>query len=82
MKCDYCKRTLKNKHGVHVHWFYCKTKAFTEMKIKMVNPRKAYDLREMTQLLSVRHYPYSYLAFTKNGEIGMMFGVRYILAIK
>ena len=79
MRCKFCERIFKNKHGLHIHWFYCLVKGFKESEIKYVGRRKEKALMESPALISINHYPRVFIKFVKKGEIGTKFGVRYIL---
>jgi len=79
MKCEYCKREFKNEHGVHIHWFYCLVKGFSEMKIIKVDNKMYHELLGDSYFISCGRYLTSFLKFIKNNEIGMKFNKRYIL---
>ncbi len=79
MKCKFCELEFKNKHGLHIHWFYCLAKGFEESPIKYVGNEKYRKLMEDERLISLFHYPGACIKFVKDGEIGIKFGTRYIL---
>jgi len=79
MKCKFCEREFKNKHGLHIHWFYCWVKAFKELLKKYVGNKKYDELMGDARLISVSHYFRGFVKFAETGEIGIKLGVRYIL---
>lgn len=79
MKCTFCELYFKNKHGLHIHWHYCLTKSFSEMKKKTVGNKRYNDLVRDSYLISINCYLRSFIKFTERGEFGMKYDIRYIL---
>lgn len=79
MKCKFCEREFKNKHGLHIHWFYCLVKGFKESPIEFIDNKKCEELMEDARLISLSRYPKAFVKFTREGEIGIKLGTRYIL---
>lgn len=77
--CIYCENEFKNKHGLHIHWYYCRVKLFKSFKVVFVDDKKQKELWNESLLLPIRSYPKVYLKFIKYGEIGMIKGMRYVL---
>ena len=79
IKCNYCELYFKNRHGLHIHWFYCLAKGFKESKIKYVNGEKYFELMEDSRLMPIAHFPKPFVKYFKEGEFGMKYNVRYVL---
>lgn len=79
MTCKYCEREFKNKHGLHIHWFYCLIKKFSEMPVEYVGHKGSRELMEDEKFIPAHSYPLIFLKHTKKGEFGAKYNIRYIL---
>ena len=79
MKCKYCDREFKNSHGLHIHWFYCLPKGFSEMEIVKVPPSGYRELIGDSFLIPLFRIPRNCLKFFVDGEFGMKYNKRYVL---
>ena len=79
MICKYCDREFKNKHGLHIHWFYCWIKQFVELQVEYIGAGEARKLMKSTFFIPIIMYHPKLFKFIKKNEFGMERGIRYVL---
>jgi len=79
IKCKYCGEYFKNKHGLHIHWYYCSVKSFSEMEKQIVNNKQYKRLLVDSALIPVPYYLPSFFKFIEAKEFGMIYNIRYLL---
>jgi len=78
-KCDFCRRTFKNEHGLHIHWHYCFVKSYFEMPRRVVNKASLEQYLCDPFFLKLGAYHPVFFDFIEKDEIGMLKGERIIL---